>query len=194
MIVIVTGGSSGIGKACVERLGAGAVGPPRSECDLLRPESIRSFVGQVGEFDAIVHCAYSYEEPERVGRKALETLWLCGSPMLRERGGALVVLSSVAVPRGDRTAYAEDKRAQERMAMGYARDGAPDVRVNIVRAHLISGTRAHPVEDPKRAAEVPLRRYGRPEEVAEAVWLAVTCRHMTGSVVTVDGGHSIGQH
>ena len=199
MRALITGSTSGIGAACVLRFageGWSVLDVARTSkhypCDVTDKAALAKVIVSVPTLDAIIHCAYTYEEAQvqRVGQDALEVLWTYGQGGLRAGNGALVVLSSIAAKDPD-TPYGLDKRAQERRAMAFAREGAPDVRVNIVRPHLIGGTRTHKVAEPKRAEHLPLQRYGTPEEVAEVVWLAATCRHMTGATITVDGGHSI---
>jgi NAD(P)-dependent dehydrogenase (short-subunit alcohol dehydrogenase family) len=36
--------------------------------------------------------------------------------------------------------------------------------------------------------EMPFRRFGTPEEVAESVWHLAAAQYITGQVLTVDGG------
>lgn len=199
MRALVTGSTSGIGRACALRFaseGWDIMDVARSSqhypCDVSDASALRKVLSSENALDAIVHCAYTYREGQvhRVGQDALEVLWMFGAPLLKKVCGSLVILSSVAA-KDPTTPYALDKRAQERRAMAFAKEGAPDIRVNIVRPHLIADTRTHPTETRERKNEVPLQRYGYPHEVADVVWLCATNRHMTGSVVTVDGGYGI---
>lgn len=41
-----------------------------------------------------------------------------------------------------------------------------------------------------KAAQVPLKRFGTPEEVAEAVWFLATNRYANNCVLNLDGGLS----
>lgn len=201
MRAIVTGASSGIGLAVCKRLIRdglevhGLCRYPPSEpairwhrCDFVY--GLGSALEGVGDADVVVHAAFTYEPRAlaRVGRWALVAL----EPACRT--GSLVVLSSTAVltpePGSD---YVADKIAQESLAMEWAKSHAPAGRVNIVRPGYVSRTRTWPQEDPERAATLPLKRFPTPEDVADAVAMVALNRSMTGSVVTVDGGWSVGR-
>ena len=70
---------------------------------------------------------------------------------------------------------------------------APSVRVNAVAPGTIvvpgeeEGTPAKPAAD-----TIPLKRYGTPEDVAEAVIYLAKARYVTGVVLPVDGGATTG--
>ena len=70
-----------------------------------------------------------------------------------------------------------------------------NIRVNVVSPGAIDTPMIDPVKQDKAAmagilARVPLRRVGKPEEVANAVLFLASdeSSYMTGSVVVVDGG------
>lgn len=112
-------------------------------------------------------------------------------------GGSIVNMASVAGLRGSvgRAAYGSSKAAVINLTQVAAVELAPHgIRVNAVAPG--------PIETPLVAAmhgertraawlrQVPLRRYGTPEEVAEAVlWLAgPQASYVSGQVLVVDGG------
>lgn len=113
-------------------------------------------------------------------------------------GGAIVNLSSVAAKLGapfEYVDYAASKGAVDSITVGLAKELAADgVRVNGVRPGLIytdihaSGGDAARVD--RLAAQVPMRRGGQPEEVAQAVlWLAsAAASYVTASWIDVSGG------
>jgi len=118
-------------------------------------------------------------------------------PALQESGNGVVVnISSVAGqrPTGSSIPYAVSKAALNHLTLLLARALGPQIRVNAVAPGLVDtpwtawwGARKDQV-----AAETPLKRYAQPADVAEAVMGLVRSGFVTGQVITVDGGHSLG--
>ena len=112
---------------------------------------------------------------------------------------AIVNLASASGIRANagRVAYGASKAGVILMSQVLANEwGASGVRVNVVApgpvdSPLISSL--HTVEDRKRwTSKIPLRRYGRPEEIADAILflLSPQSSYINGQVLTVDGGFS----
>ena len=113
-------------------------------------------------------------------------------------GGAIVNVSSAASYLGSPNEfvdYAATKGALDTMTIGLAKEVAAEgIRVNAVRPGLIE-TDIHASSGivdrvGRLAPNVPLRRGGRPDEVAEAIcWLASdAASYVTGTFVDVSGG------
>jgi NAD(P)-dependent dehydrogenase (short-subunit alcohol dehydrogenase family) len=114
------------------------------------------------------------------------------------KGGSIVNVSSMAATIGGRagsSAYAATKGAVDVFTMGFAKEvGAEGIRVNVVRpgvtdTDMIGAMRS----GPKRAeveATIPMKRYGTPEEVAEAIiWLlSDKASFVTGTHLNAGGG------
>ena len=131
-------------------------------------------------------------------------LQLC-APRMPERGGSVIVLSSIngnfATP--SQAAYAATKSALNNLVQSAALELAPrNIRINAVAPASIDtpALRAsfEHKADPKAArvsnvARHPLGRLGRPEEVAElALFLASDrAQWITGSVYAIDGGAGV---
>lgn len=108
-------------------------------------------------------------------------------------GGAIVNLSSVASRLGGagrNVHYAASKGAINSMTIGMAREVAAEgIRVNAVSPGMIDTES----QDRKRMAELtdtlPMRRPGRPEEVANTVlWLvSEEASYVTGAILDVSG-------
>lgn len=120
--------------------------------------------------------------------------------MMRERGGVIVNVGSVAAVRPARgqAVYAATKGAVESLsralAVEYARKG---IRVHCVHpgpvlTEMMEPTLALAADEVK--ARVPLARLARPEEVAEWVVFLLSDRaaYATGSSHAVDGGYIVG--
>lgn len=112
-------------------------------------------------------------------------------------GGSIVNISSRAAVLGgaeEYVDYAASKAAVDALTTGLAREvAAAGVRVNAVRPGLIE-TDIHETTAPNRlqrlAGTVPMKRGGKPEEVAAAVvWLlSDQASFVTGAFLDVSGG------
>lgn len=121
-------------------------------------------------------------------------------PMLSRSAGAIVATGSISgvcatPPLGS---YSATKAALimlvEQMALEWGRDG---IRANCVSpgstlTPLTAGGYADPVRKAQREANIPLRRLGAPEDVAEAIFFLASpaARQISGVNLLVDGGMS----
>ncbi len=122
-------------------------------------------------------------------------------------GGSIVVTASTAGIRAipDMSAYIASKHAAVGLMRSAAIEGAPNnIRVNSVNPSPIdtpmmaSLERMHGVEgrnDQPLAGATPLKRYGKPEEVAQLMLFLASddSSFCTGGVYMVDGGVSAGR-
>lgn len=112
-----------------------------------------------------------------------------------ERGGSIVNLVDIhgIVPLADHAIYSQAKAGLIMQTRALAKDLAPEVRVNGVAPGSIlwpEGDATNSEESMRDImARVPLKRQGRPEDIAGAVaFLALDAPYITGQILAVDGG------
>lgn len=132
----------------------------------------------------------------------MSTIFCCQAviPAMRSRGGgAIVTTSSTAAftvfPDGSNSAYAMTKAALAHWTRHLAAELGPDqIRVNMIAPGItLTGRVAEESGQTgyaDRAAEVPMRRLGEPEDCAKVVEFLVTdgSAFLTGRCLPVDGG------
>jgi 3-oxoacyl-[acyl-carrier protein] reductase len=126
--------------------------------------------------------------------------YLCAAvakPMVKQRGGAIVLVSSIVGLAGNagQSAYAATKAGLLGLAKSLAKElGSRGIRVNAVAPGLIET--AMTAEMPTAAREhylgsIALGRAGTPEDVAPVVTFLASdsARYVSGQTVVVDGGY-----
>lgn len=224
-VILVTGAAGGIGAAVAARLegaGANVLGTDITAeghtfaCDLTDRAEVERLVAHVdrtaGCLDGIVHCAgitrdgvlwkMSEDDWHDVLRANLDSAFYLlreTVPLLRVRGGSVVLVSSINGQRGKfgQSNYSASKAGLIGLARTAARElGAFGVRVNVIAPGLIQTamTDALPEEARRRALEeTVLGRLGEPDDVARVAYFLCSdlARHVTGQVLRVDGGQLI---
>ncbi|AVA23267.1 MULTISPECIES: SDR family oxidoreductase [unclassified Rhizobium] len=188
--------------------------------DVGSPEDIRSIFSTVdqhfGRLDGLVNNAGIVDRVQRLDEMTPERLdrmfrinitgsMLAAAEAVRRmstrhggKGGAIVNLSSVAATLGgggQYVDYAASKGAIDTFTLGLAREVAAEgIRVNAVRPGIID-TEIHAAAGlPDRAREIapqlPMKRAGTAEEVADAILylLGAQASYITGAVLDVSGG------
>lgn len=139
-----------------------------------------------------------------MGTNVRSTFNLCNMVlpgMVTNGGGTVVILSSIAGLRGNGVigAYGISKAAEAALARNLAVEYGPHgIRVNALAPGLVKTDFAKALwEDPVRLEraenQTPLRRIGKPEDIAgTALFLACDASsYITGQTIVADGGETI---
>ena len=238
-IILVTGASSGIGRAIAiecSKMGARIVISGRNEsrlketynlligeghpsyivADLSSKDDIDVLVKEMPKLDGLVNCAgltrvlpFQFATQNDF-KDILEINFFAPTEITRllvksrkiKKESSIVFISSVSgvfcsAPAA--SIYSASKGAVNGLIKGVAIDLAPrGIRVNSVNPGMIDTdifsdaviTKEQLEEDAKR---YPLKRYGKPEEVAHAViyLLSDASKWVTGSNLLIDGGYTL---
>lgn len=184
------------------------------QADLLNPDDIEALIASVvdwgGQLDGLVNNASTFY-PTPVG-KITEEHWddLVGSnfkaplflsqeavPRLRETGGCIVNIVDIHSERPLRNhpVYGPAKAALAMLTRSLAKDLAPDIRVNGVSPGAILWPEDGMTDAVQQTIlrQVPMERAGIPEDIAGCVlYLVRDATYVTGQIIAVDGGRSIG--
>lgn len=166
----------------------------------------------------IVHGSYNHKHNHDQWDRELETTLKakhllynhCKKLLLSSQDASVLNISSIAADIGRSgpaalffsDGYSAANRAISTLTKNWASELAPDVRVNELMLGLIDsrhgqGTRGwetmSKAEKQSVKNHILLKRTGLPEEVAETVYFLTTqASYLTGAVITMDGGYSLG--
>lgn len=124
------------------------------------------------------------------------TLSVALAPTLRQQQGCIINIVDIHADSGLKgyPIYSIAKAGLKMMTRSLARELAPQVRVNGIAPGAILWP-----EDERNASDhqaiverIPLGRHGDPEDIAETAWFLGTAGYITGQIIKVDGGRSLG--
>jgi ketoreductase RED2 len=113
-------------------------------------------------------------------------------PLMRENGGAIVNITSLAGQRpvGSSIPYAASKAALNHLTRLLANVLGPAIRVNAVAPGLVDTPWTADCDAIRDLVKTraPLQRSGQPDDIAEVALTVAVSTYMTGEVIVVDGG------
>jgi 3-oxoacyl-[acyl-carrier protein] reductase len=216
-VALVTGGSSGIGAAAVERLRAG--GAEVHVFDLANGDDVRdsaqmdAAVGRLPRLDVLVCCAgvggdslhtedVSDEEWRRVHAINLDGVFYANRaalPKMKQNGyGRIVNVASIAGKEGNPMAgaYSSSKAAVIGFTKAIGKDVAGSgILVNCIAPAVIETPILGQISEEHisyMTSRIPLGRIGQPDEVAALIcWLASEeMTFSTGACFDISGGRA----
>jgi acetoacetyl-CoA reductase len=228
-VVVVTGGTRGIGAAIVELLysiGTQVISISRNEVEKNHIDHVKADVTDANQmreaFETIEQehgsiygvVANAGITNDSLFAKSSESAWaqvidtnLNGvfnsihpivPKLFDRRSGSVVLISSIIGERGGigQANYSASKAALIGLAKSLAREGARyNVRFNAVAPGFVETDMVRSIPDSVRErliAEVPMRRFATPTEIAWAVAFLlspVASSYITGEVLRVNGAH-----
>jgi 3-oxoacyl-[acyl-carrier protein] reductase len=222
-IALVTGAARGIGRAIAEELAnAGATvltndcnAPADFVADVSDSAQVNAMFGvlekRFGQLDILVNnaaisrpCALT-ETSDALWQQVLSVnlngaFHCCRAafPLLRQRGGSVINLSSVSAYTGkvlsDNAAYVASKAAIDGLTRALAREwAAHGITVNSVAPGIVATEIHAQLTDEQRAqlpTLVPAGRLASPQEIAAAVCYLASpaARQVTGQTLHINGG------
>ncbi len=117
----------------------------------------------------------------------------CTGIFLRQKSGCIVNISSVSGLMGNagQANYSASKAGLIGLTKSVARElASKNIRCNAIAPGFIATDMTSDMDSPL-AASIPLKRFGRPEDVAEAAAYLISAEYITGEVLRVDGGLGI---
>lgn len=119
--------------------------------------------------------------------------------MMKQRSGAIINMSSVIGLAGNvgQVNYAASKAGVLGMTYSVAKElAARNITCNAIAPGMIATDMTDVLSDKMKEqilANIPLKRFGQPEEIADAALFLAKSKYITGQVITVDGGMVIGR-
>jgi pteridine reductase len=179
--------------------------------DLRKVTEIRGLFEEIGKtfgrLDVLVNSAANFlpasivSTTEEIWDASLDTNLKAGffcaqaaAPLLRRTRGAIVNFADVGGLQGwpGYIPHSISKAGVVMLTKVLAKALAPDVRVNAIAPGTITMPGDPPEWEEDFVKLAPLKRTGRPSDIADAVSYLIHAEFMTGQTLVLDGGRSLG--
>jgi len=119
------------------------------------------------------------------------------APHLRASGGQIINIVDIHSqrPLKNHPVYGPAKAGLAMLTRSLAKDLAPDIRVNGISPGAILWPEEGMPDGAKESIvkQIPLRRVGEPQDIARTAWFLIKdAPYITGQIIAVDGGRSVG--
>ena len=178
--------------------------------DLLSVDEIRQMVlavgNELGRLDLLVNCAANFlpgsviSTTEEIWDASLDTnvkaqffVAQAAAPMLRRSKGAIVNFSDTGGILGwpGFIGHSVAKAGMINLTKSLAKALAPEVRVNAIAPGTITMAGDPPEWEQEFVKLAPLKKSGRPSDIADAVVYLATADFLTGHTLVLDGGRTL---
>jgi len=175
------------------------------QCFIAEVKSSKQVI-EAGGISALIHNA-SFYKPKDLENISLQDIRIMNRihievpflmtqafiPNLRAVNGSVIGIVDTSLGRSwkDLSHYTSSKAGLRQLMLNFAGELAPEIRVNCVAPGAVL---AADWEAPHYASiieKVPLGREGEPDDVAKAIIFLINSPHLSGQVITVDGGWSL---
>jgi pteridine reductase len=176
-----------------------------SSYQMLADQALKAF----GRLDLLVNNASTFH-PTALGEIS-EKAWddLLGSnlkaptflsqalvPALKDSQGSIVNIVDIHArqPMAGHSVYCSAKAGLQMLTLSLAKELGPDIRVNGVApgAILWADNESDPVQQAEIISRTALKRMGAPSDIAKAVLYLAGADYVTGHILDVDGGRTLG--
>lgn len=218
MKVLITGGATGIGKACAilfQQKGYDVYITYNStmpdyevnkiKCDLTSVDDIENLFNEVGDVDVLVNNAgvslikmindVTVDDYENVTAVNERAVYFCSKyaavNMIKKHSGAIINISSMWGQAGAscETLYSMTKAGVIGLTKALAQELAPsNITVNCIAPGIIDTRMNSQFSVEELESEVPLGRLGTADEIAQAVLFLSENRYITGQILGINGG------
>ena len=181
------------------------------QADLTRPKACKKLadavVNKLGQIDLLVNNAAVFYKDDAelfklakmkvLNMDAPEHLINALVPRLKKNGGSIVNIADIAgiCEFTNYKAYSRTKKElltlTRRQTVFLAEN---NIRINAVCPGTVQFAAHCNDEEKKRIVEaIPMKKIGRPQDIADAVWFLANSTFVTGQIITIDGGRLAAQ-